>query len=85
MDERTSAELDAMTFRRLLDHLGKRSDVDNAPLMELAGFCRECLSKWYQEAAEQRGITMSYDEARNRVYGMPYQTWEARRQAGTAR
>lgn len=71
-------ELEAAAFRRLRDHLRERTDVQNIDLMELAGFCRNCLSKWYQEAANERGIPMEKEEARTIVYGMPYDEWKAR-------
>jgi predicted N-formylglutamate amidohydrolase len=78
MDEKTRTELEAAAFRRLLAHLRERSDVQNIDLMDLAGFCRNCLSGWYQEAAEARGIALSKDEAREIVYGMPYEAWKAK-------
>jgi len=78
MDEKTRTELEAAAFRRLLSHLRERSDVENIDLMELAGFCRNCLSGWYQEAAEARGIALSKEEAREIVYGMPYEAWKAK-------
>jgi hypothetical protein len=75
-DEKT--ELEAAAFRALMHHLlEKRPDVQNIDLMNLAGFCRNCLSRWYQEAAEARGIAMTKDEAREVVYGMPYADWVA--------
>jgi hypothetical protein len=70
-------ELEAAVFRRLLEHLDKRKDVQNIDLMNLAGFCRNCLSKWYAAAAAERGETISYEEARTLVYGMPYPEWKA--------
>ncbi|MCH9752154.1 MAG: DUF1244 domain-containing protein [Alphaproteobacteria bacterium] len=72
--------LDAATFRRLLSHLGDRKDVQNIDLMILADFCRNCLGDWYREAAEADGVEMSKDEARERVYGMPYAEWKAKHQ-----
>lgn len=72
--------LDATAFRRLLAHLGDRTDVQNIDLMILADFCRNCLSKWYQEAATEAGLEISTDEARERIYGMPYGEWKARNQ-----
>ncbi len=78
MDKATRTELEAAAFRRLLEHLRERSDVQNIDLMELAGFCRNCLSRWYQEAAEARGIALNKEEAREIVYGMAYETWKAR-------
>ena len=78
MDEKTQVELEAGAFRRLVAHLRERTDVQNIDLMELAGFCRNCLSTWYQEAAAAKGITLSKDEARKIVYGMPYEEWKAK-------
>ena len=80
MDERERIELEAAAFRALRDHLRARSDVQNIDLMTLAGFCRNCLSRWYQEASEARGVPMSKDEAREIVYGMPYAEWVAKHQ-----
>ncbi len=80
MDEKTTIELEAATFRRLLQHFSERTDVQNIELMNLAGFCRNCLSKWYRAAAEERGIEISYDEARELVYGMPYSEWKSKHQ-----
>lgn len=65
-----------MVLRRLVDHLQMHTEVQNIDLMNLAGFCRNCLSKWYREAAEERGIEMSYEEARELIYGMPYAQWK---------
>ena len=72
--------VDRAVFRRLLQHLDERKDVQNIDLMNLAGFCRNCLSKWYVAAAQERGLAIDYDEARERVYGMPYDEWKARYQ-----
>ena len=80
MDEKVRIELEAAALRRLLQHLAERSDVQNIALMNLAGFCRNCLSKWYTAAAEERGIEMSYDKAREIVYGMPYEEWKTKYQ-----
>ncbi|WP_118135234.1 DUF1244 domain-containing protein [Oceanicella sp. SM1341] len=80
MDETTRTELEAAAFRRLVEHLRTRSDVQNIDMMNLAGFCRNCLSRWYQEAANERGIEMSKDEGREIVYGMPYEEWRDRHQ-----
>ncbi|MGR3781246.1 MAG: DUF1244 domain-containing protein [Albimonas sp.] len=84
MDDATrpdlQTELEAAAFRRLRDHLRARTDVQNIDLMNLAGFCRNCLSRWYQEAAAERGIEMSKDEGREIVYGMPYEDWRAQHQ-----
>lgn len=75
LDEPTRTELEAAAFRRLLAHLAERSDVQNIDLMNLAGFCRNCLSNWYREAAEAKGLALSKDESREIVYGMPYEDW----------
>ena len=73
-------EIEAAVFRRLLRHLDERGDVQNIELMNLAGFCRNCLAKWYLAAAAEAGEELSYDEARERVYGMPYEEWKRRYQ-----
>ena len=73
-------ELEAAAFRALVAHLRARTDVQNIDLMNLAGFCRNCLAKWYRAAAEERGQAMTYDEARELVYGMPYEEWRSRYQ-----
>jgi len=80
MDDATRSELEAAAFRRLLEHLRERTDVQNIDLMELAGFCRNCLSRWYREAAEERGLEIADAEAREVVYGMPYSEWKSRHQ-----
>ncbi len=80
IDESTRTEIEAAAFRRLLAHLDSRKDVQNIDLMSLAGFCRNCLSKWYAAAAEERGQSLSQDEAREIVYGMPYAQWKAEHQ-----
>ena len=80
MDDETRTALEAAAFRTLVAHLRERTDVQNIDLMNLAGFCRNCLSKWYRAAAEEQGIGMDYDEAREIVYGMPYPEWKARHQ-----
>ena len=80
MDKQTQTELEAAAFRRLLAHLDERKDVQNIDLMNLAGFCRNCLSKWYLAAAEERQLEMDYDKAREVVYGMPYSEWKSRYQ-----
>jgi hypothetical protein len=77
IDEDTQIELEAAAFRRLLAHLDAHKDVQNIDLMNLAGFCRNCLAKWYRAAAEERGIALSDEAARERVYGMPYAEWKA--------
>ena len=81
MDEATRTELEAAAFRTLVQHLRERTDVQNIDLMELAGFCRNCLSRWYREAAEARGLELGDPEAREIVYGMPYAEWKSRYQA----
>ncbi len=80
MDQATQTELEAATFRRLIAHLQERTDVQNIELMELAGFCRNCLSKWYRAAAEERDVAVTDPEARAHVYGMPYEEWKAQHQ-----
>jgi uncharacterized protein len=74
--QQTKIELEAAAFRRLVEHLRERKDVQNIDLMNLAGFCRNCLSRWYREEAEARGIAVSDDRARELVYGMPYAEWK---------
>lgn len=81
LDEKTRTELEAAAFRGLVAHLQKRTDVQNIDLMNLSGFCRNCLSKWVRAAAEARGIDMDYEEAREYVYGMPYADWKDKHQA----
>ncbi len=76
MDKQTQLEIEAATFRRLVQHFDERKDVQNIDLMNLAGFCRNCLSKWYVAEAEQRGQQVDYEAARERVYGMPYAQWK---------
>lgn len=76
MDKQTQLELEAAAFRRLLAHLDERKDVQNIDLMNLAGFCRNCLAKWYLAEAEQKGLDLNYDQAREIVYGMPYSEWK---------
>ncbi len=84
LDAQTKIELEAAAFRRLVQHLRERTDVQNIELMNLAGFCRNCLANWYQEAAAGRGLAVSKDEARERVYGMPYEEWKAKHQSEAA-
>jgi hypothetical protein len=84
MDDKTRTELEAAAFRRLVAHLRERPDVQNIDLMNLAGFCRNCLSNWYQEAAKEQGLEISKDEARETVYGMPYEEWKAKHQTEAA-
>ncbi|PYG03180.1 MULTISPECIES: DUF1244 domain-containing protein [unclassified Thioalkalivibrio] len=80
MDPNKQPEIEAAVFRRLLQHLDERKDVQNIDLMNLAGFCRNCLSKWYVAAAEERGESVDYEAAREIVYGMPYAEWKERYQ-----
>jgi len=84
IDDRTRTELEAAAFRRLIEHLRSRNDVQNIELMNLAGFCRNCLSNWLKEAADARGAEMSRDESREIVYGMPYETWKATHQGSAS-
>ena len=81
LDKATRTELEAAAFRRLVEHLRARTDVQNIDLMNLAGFCRNCLSNWYREAAENKGLALSKDESREIVYGMPYSDWIEKYQA----
>jgi hypothetical protein len=80
LDERTRTELEAAAFRTLVEHLRAHPEVQNIDLMNLASFCRNCLSKWYRAAAEERGLELSYEDAREIVYGMPYGEWKAQHQ-----
>jgi hypothetical protein len=80
LDDRTKTELEAAAFRRLLEHLRDRADVQNIDIMNLAGFCRNCLSNWMKEAADARGVPLSKEQSRELVYGMPYDEWRARYQ-----
>ena len=80
IDDRTRTELEAAAFRYLVEHLRERSDVQNIDMMNLAGFCRNCLSKWYRAAAEEKGVPLSDPEAREIIYGMPYKDWQAQHQ-----
>jgi len=80
MDDKTRTEIEAAAFRRLVEHLRERTDVQNIDLMNLAGFCRNCLSKWYRAAASERGEEISDPAAREVVYGMPYDAWKAKYQ-----
>ena len=81
LDDATRTELEAAAFRRLVQHLRERTDVQNIDLMNLAGFCRNCLSRWYREAAEAKGISLADPDAREIVYGMPYKEWQAKYQS----
>ena len=76
MDDATKKELQSAAFERLIQHLRERTDVQNIDLMNLAGFCRNCLSKWYREEAQKKGIVISDPDARKHVYGMPYEEWQ---------
>jgi uncharacterized protein len=78
MDDKTRTELEAAAFRRLLDHLRSRTDVQNIDMMNLAGFCRNCLSNWMKEAADAKGVPMTKDESREAIYGMPFEDWKAK-------
>lgn len=80
IDAATRTELEAAAFRRLVQHFRDRPDVQNIDVMNLAGFCRNCLSKWYQAAAAEKGLELTYDEAREVIYGMPYDAWKAKHQ-----
>lgn len=80
MDDKTKTELEAAAFRRLVSHLQERTDVQNIDMMNLAGFCRNCLSRWYREEAAKQGIEIADPKAREVVYGMPYDEWKARHQ-----
>ncbi|KJC43735.1 alkaline phosphatase [Bradyrhizobium sp. LTSP885] len=80
IDDKTRTELEAAVFQRLVNHLRNRTDVQNIDLMNLAGFCRNCLSNWMKEEADAKGIAVSKDESREAVYGMPYEEWKAKYQ-----
>ncbi len=80
LDDRTRVELEAAAFRRLVQHFRERTDVQNIDVMNLAGFCRNCLAKWYRAAAAERGIELTDDAARETIYGMPYAQWKAEHQ-----
>jgi hypothetical protein len=80
IDRTTQTELEAAAFRRLVEHLRSRTDVQNIDLMNLAGFCRNCLSNWLKDAADEKGEAMSKDESREAIYGMPYETWKSKYQ-----
>lgn len=81
MNDTTRTELEAAAFRRLVAHLRERTDVQNIDLMNLAGFCRNCLSNWLKDAADAQGVALSRDESREAVYGMPYEEWKAKHQS----
>ena len=78
MNDNTKKELQSATFEKLIQHLRKRNDVQNIDRMNLAGFCRNCLSRWYREEAEKKGITISDPDSRKHIYGMPYEDWKAK-------
>ena len=80
MDDKTRTELEAAVYRRLVEHLRSRTDVQNIDMMNLAGFCRNCLSNWMKDAADSKGLAMSKDESREIVYGMPYDEWRKKHQ-----
>ena len=80
LDTKTQTELEAAVFRRLVEHLRSRTDVQNIDLMNLAGFCRNCLSNWMKEAADAKGVALSKNESREQIYGMPYEEWKAKHQ-----
>ena len=80
MDNKTNQELQSLTFERLLNHLRERKDVQNIDLMNLSGFCRNCLSKWYKEEADKKGVEISVLEAREHIYGIPYSEWKEKYQ-----
>lgn len=81
IDDKTRTELEAAAFRRLVEHLRGRTDVQNIDLMNLAGFCRNCLSNWMKDAADAQGVAMSKDASREAIYGMPYEEWKAKHQS----
>jgi hypothetical protein len=80
IDQATQTELEAAAFRHLVAHLQERTDTQNIDLMNLAGFCRNCLAKWYKAAAEDKGLAVDYDQAREHIYGMPYNEWKEKYQ-----
>ena len=80
VDDRTKTELEAAAFRRLVAHLRERTDVQNIDLMNLAGFCRNCLSNWLKDAADAKGVALTKDESREAIYGMPYEDWKSQHQ-----
>ena len=81
IDDKTRTELEAAAFRRLLEHLRNRTDVQNIDMMNLAGFCRNCLSNWFEDAARAKGVEVTREEARTMVYGMPYEEWKSKHQS----
>ncbi|MFV2089892.1 MAG: DUF1244 domain-containing protein [Pseudomonadales bacterium] len=85
MDQKQQVDIEAAVFRRLVAHLDERKDIQNIDLMNLAGFCRNCLSKWYLAACNDAGVAMDYDSAREQIYGMPYSEWKSRYQSEASR
>ncbi len=85
LDDKTRTELEAAAFRRLIEHLRSRTDVQNIDLMNLAGFCRNCLSNWMKEAADANGVAMTKDQSREVIYGMPYDEWKAKNQTAASK
>jgi hypothetical protein len=84
IDSKTTTELEAAAFRRLVEHLRTHAEVQNIDLMNLAGFCRNCLSNWLKDAADERGIPLTKEDSRTHVYGMPYDEWKARHQSAAS-
>lgn len=84
LEDKTKTELEAAVFRRLVEHLRNREDVQNIDLMNLAGFCRNCLSNWLEDAAKMKGVAVSREDARAHIYGMPYDEWKAKHQTGAS-
>jgi hypothetical protein len=84
MDDQTRIEIEAAVFRGLVQHLQKRTDVQNIDVMNLAGFCRNCLAKWYMAAAEERNVEIDYDQAREVIYGMTYNEWKEKHQTAAS-
>ena len=80
MDDKTRTELEAAVYRRLVEHLRSRTDVQNIDMMNLAGFCRNCLSNWMKDAADEKGVPLTKDASRETIYGMPYDEWKAKYQ-----
>ena len=80
MDDKTRTELEAAAFRRLITHLQQNTDLQNIDLMNLAGFCRNCLAKWYKAAADEKNLALDYEQVRDMIYGMPYEEWKQKYQ-----
>ena len=85
LDDKTRTELEAAVYRRLVEHLRARTDVQNIAMMNLAGFCRNCLSNWMKDAADAKGVPMTKDESREAIYGMPFEDWKAKYQKDASR